>query len=57
MWQQFWHDAVRSLETVHLGLATVYVVTAITRRRLSLEKGAGDRRSFRRRQEVRAGDT
>lgn len=34
MWQQFWHDAIRSLALVYFGLAIVLVITTIIRGRL-----------------------
>lgn len=38
MWEQFWHDAVRNLGTVYFGLAIVFVVTTIIRRRLDAQR-------------------
>ena len=40
MWQQFWHDPVRTLGPVYFGLAIVFVVTTIIRSRLEVRRKA-----------------
>jgi hypothetical protein len=38
MWEQFWHDAVRSLGPVYFCLAIVFVVTTVIRKRLDAQR-------------------
>jgi hypothetical protein len=40
MWQQFWHDAVRNLGPVYIGLAIVFVITTVIRKRLEVQRKA-----------------
>ena len=40
MWQQFWHDAVRTLGPVYFGFAIVFVLNTVIRSRLEVRSKA-----------------